>query len=390
MELYNEEIARLIRYELLGELSEKDRQKLERWRLESDEHEKLFCRIQKELRVSLEMELFCSLDDKKAWKEFQLVISERKKRRLRVWAYAAGIVCPLMLAGMFCFFKQSQTINESFQVEKQIVPGESRAVLFSAAGEVYELHGSQDVLEFEVEQGIFVKQKGGSLVYDTLIQTPINSDTCLNTLRIPRGGEFKVTLSDGTVVYLNSSTELKYPVHFEHFERKVYLSGEAYFEIAQLGNRPFVVVADEFQVSAYGTEFNVNTHRKDGFQTVLVTGRVGIKANQIEQECLLKPGELAHWNKHTKKLVISTVNVRPYVAWKEGRFAFENERLEEIMQVFSLWYNVEVSFASEDVKELLFTGDMKRYDEITDILHAMTDVVGVKFRMDGRNIIVYK
>jgi len=228
------------------------------------------------------------------------------------------------------------------------------------------------------------------LEYDSLGAPEQEVVLAMNTLRVPRGGEFRLKLSDGTNVYLNSASELKYPVRFDEKERRVYLSGEAYFEVTKDSNRPFYVVMEEVQIRVYGTEFNVNTHQPGKVHTVLVDGKVGIKKRGMTEEVTMKPGELASFDREAGTFEVKEVDVRQYVVWKDGYFTFENESLEQILNTLSLWYDVDVFFQSEAVKQLVFTGYMKRYDDISEILNAITDVVGVNFTINGKTIIVSK
>lgn len=393
MELYDENIARLIRRSLLGELSEGEQRELESWLKDLREHGVLFDKIKKEMRVSIESPVFYSLNDDIAWLKFKAAVRERRKRGYirNILKYAAIIVLPLVVVASFWFLSQEQgaSVLESCP-PVTITPGGARAMLVSADGKIHELSGMQEQRVIEVEKGVLVKQGGGNLVYDTLSVSAQNVVSAMNTLKIPRGGEFSLTLSDGTNIYLNSATELKYPVLFDEKERKVYLSGEAYFEVVKDAERPFYVVTDDIQIQVYGTEFNVNTHRTGCIQTVLVNGKVGIRKHGTGNEIVMKPGELASFDKNNGQFDVKEVDVRQYVIWKDGYFTFENERLEQIMSTLSLWYNVDVFFQSEAVKELVFTGYMKRYERIDEILNAMTDVVGVKFSINGRTIVVSK
>ncbi len=272
----------------------------------------------------------------------------------------------------------------------KITPGGPRAVLITADQTVHELNGVQGQREIEVEKGVVIKQGGANLEYDSLVAPVQEVALAMNTLKIPRGGEFRLKLSDGTNVYLNSASELKYPVRFDEKERKVYLSGEAYFEVTKDSDRPFYVVTEEVQVRVYGTEFNVNTHQPGKVHTVLVDGKVGIKKRGMTGEITMKPGELASFDRNAGTFEVKEVDVRQYVVWKDGYFTFENESLEQILNTLSLWYDVDVFFQSESAKQLVFTGYMKRYNDISEILNAITEVVGVNFTINGKTIIVSK
>lgn len=393
MDLYDENIARLIRHSLTGELSEQERVELEAWLRDSEEHQVLFEKIKKEICISSESSLFRSLDDEVAWQKFKTITQERKRRVYvrRILTYAAVIVLPLAVVAGFLFLnREKDTLPMAPERVVKITPGGPRAVLITADQIVHELNGVQGQREIEVEKGVVIKQGGANLEYDSLGAPVQNAALAMNMLKIPRGGEFRLKLSDGTNVYLNSASELKYPVRFDEKERKVYLSGEAYFEVTKDSNRPFYVVMEEVQIRVYGTEFNVNTHQPGKVHTVLVEGKVGIKKRGMTEEITMKPGELASFDRKAGTFEVKEVDVRQYVVWKDGYFTFENESLEQILNTLSLWYDVDVFFQSEAVKQLVFTGYMKRYDDISEILNAITDVVGVNFTINGKTIIVSK
>ena len=391
MELYDENIARLIRCSLVGEISEQERQELEAWLHGSEKHRILFNRIKRNMRVSSESSLFCSLDDETAWQKFRAVTQERRKRIYvrKVLVYAAAIVLPLVMVTSFLWISQEKDVAPMLaEGVVKITPGVPRALLITADQVIYELDGLPEQQEIEVEKGVVIRQGGAKLEYDSLSILGQDEVLAMNTLKIPRGGEFRIKLSDGTTVYMNSASELKYPVRFDGNERKVYLSGEAYFEVTKDTERPFYVVTEDVQIRVYGTEFNVNTHHLGKIQTVLVNGKVGIKKRGATGETMMKPGELASFDREAGTFEVKEVNVRQYVVWKDGYFTFENESLEQIMNTLSLWYDVDVFFQAEAAKQLVFTGYMKRYDDISEILNAIMDVVGVNFTINGKSIVV--
>ena len=393
MDLYDENIARLIRHSLTGELSERERVELEAWLRDSEEHQVLFEKIKKEICISSESSLFRSLNDEVAWQKFKTTARERKRRVYvrRILTYAAVIVLPLAVVAGFLFLnREKDTLSIASERVVKITPGGPRVVLITADQTVHELNGVQGQREIEVEKGVVIKQGGANLEYDSLVAPVQEVALAMNTLRVPRGGEFRLKLSDGTNVYLNSASELKYPVRFDEKERKVYLSGEAYFEVTKDSNRPFYVVMEEVQIRVYGTEFNVNTHQPGKVHTVLVDGKVGIKKRGMTGEITMKPGELASFDRNAGTFEVKEVDLRQYVVWKDGYFTFENESLEQILNTLSLWYDVDVFFQSESAKQLVFTGYMKRYNDISEILNAITEVVGVNFTINGKTIIVSK
>lgn len=385
-----ENIIQIIRDQFLGTITPEDQLKLEAWLKDSDEHVLLFEKIKKDIRCSSESAVYNSLNNEEAWLKFKTTISYKKRRVFirRLLGYVAAVALPMLVITAYFFIVPDRQPCVTSDAVSRINPGSSRAILISAAGKTYELEDEREFEELEVSEGIIVKQAGGNLIYDSVACPAGNVSPMMNTLKIPRGGEFKITFADGTTVHVNSASELRYPVSFEKHERKVYLSGEAYFEVAKDVDRPFYVLTDDVRIRVYGTEFNVNTHSAEYVQTVLVSGKVGIKPIGDKNEIVMNPGELADFDRNTKEFEIAKVDIRQYVAWKDGYFAFENETLERIMNTLSLWYDVDVFFQSESVKGLLFTGYMKRYEQIEDILNAITDVVNVQFTVNERTIII--
>lgn len=170
--------------------------------------------------------------------------------------------------------------------------------------------------------------------------------------------------------------------------RDVFLSGEGYFEVAKDAKRPFFVNADKLKIRVYGTSFNVNTYNLANVETVLVEGKIGIQETNSDIEYSVMPGQLALYNREKGTMEIRDVDVRPYVAWKEHEFMFDNESLEEIMNTLSLWYDVDVILPDGKFETTAFTGHLGRYEEVSHILDAISGVTQVKFSVKGRTIIV--
>lgn len=209
-----------------------------------------------------------------------------------------------------------------------------------------------------------------------------------NTLSIPYGGEYRLLLADGTTVYLNAGSELRYPVAFAAAERKVYLKGEAWFEVAKEAERPFYVETDEVSIRVYGTAFNVNTHGLRATETVLVSGEIGIKKTGSDKEWRMRPGQLASCDHHSGEISLREVDVRKYIAWKNGEFCFNDDTLEEILEELGRWYDLTVVFRSAGKKDIRFLGHVKRYENIRKILEAITESTGIVIQIDDRTIMV--
>ena len=175
---------------------------------------------------------------------------------------------------------------------------------------------------------------------------------------------------------------------YDKENREVFLSGEAYFEVTKDTNRPFYVITDAMRVKVYGTEFNVNTYSMQGIQTVLVSGKVSVSGKNSKEEYIMQPSQLAEFSGTGVFKGIREVNPVTYTAWRNGRFVFEDEGLEEILNRLSRWYNVDVFYSNEKVKEYHFTGHMEKYENMEVILGAISKMVGVHFTVQGKTIVV--
>ena len=382
---YKNEIGHLLQKYFSGTIMPDEQRLLDSWMKEKEEHKQLFDRLRKDTRFAEEYGIFREVDTTRAWETFRVKNGLRRQRRMTTWIkYAAVIALPLLIAGVWLLFPRGGERSIPEAQNTKIVKREESPVLEVVGGGKVILEKEKDKM-IEAGRGVDVQQSSGMLVYsDSVVSEYVDT----NVLRIPKGGEFKLQLADGTRVYLNSATDLRYPVAFTGPERRVYLKGEAYFEVAKDVEHPFIVVTDDVQVRVYGTSFNVNTLGADGVRTVLVEGKVGIRGQDLDREYVLKPNELAFYDRNSRDMKIETVDPDLYTLWRKGIFVFERETLENIMNTLSLWYDMEVFFQSESAKQLHFSGHMKRYEQIEDILHAITDATGVVFTINDRTVCV--
>lgn len=382
---YKNEIGHLLQKYFSGTIMPDEQRLLDSWMKEKEEHKQLFDRLRKDTRFAEEYGIFREVDTTRAWETFRVKNGLGRQRRMTTWIkYAAVIALPLLVAGVWLLFPRGGEQSIPVAQNTKIVKREASPVLEVVGGGKVILEKEKDKM-IEAGQGVEVQQSSGMLVYsDSVVSEYVDT----NVLRIPKGGEFKLQLADGTRVYLNSATDLRYPVAFTGSERRVYLKGEAYFEVAKDAEHPFIVVTDDVQVRVYGTSFNVNTLGADGVRTVLVEGKVGIRGQDSDREYVLKPNELAFYDWNSRDMKIETVDPDLYTLWRKGIFVFERETLENIMNILSLWYDMEVFFQSESAKKLHFSGHMKRYEQIEDILHAITDATGVVFTINDKTVCV--
>ena len=295
----------------------------------------------------------------------------------------------ILLVGLFL----GRAVNEWRDLDEvrvlaetgRIVPG-GKAELILSTGERVALNQQSVSIEGMNETGI----QNDSVVGLNYTMAKVQGEEIVyNTMQIPVGGFYQLKLADGTKVWMNSLTQLRFPVTFAGEERKVYLTGEAYFEVARDSVHPFIVATDEgMEVKVYGTEFNVDTYRKGTVKTTLVNGKVGIRVSATGEEMRLSPNQMALFTKATQSIQVENVDSYGVVAWKDGKFVFEDEPIEEIMERLSRWYDVKVFYANERIKKHTFTGIITRFADISDVLHLMEETAAVEFRIQGDTVTV--
>lgn len=307
----------------------------------------------------------------------------RNSRIVAVTSIAASI--------LFMIYFQFFTPNnpESIGIEKltkSIVPGSNKAILILADGTEHDLTSGDN--SFIDADGTEIKNTGNQLEYISKNEQP--DKIKYNTLRIPRGGEYFLILSDSTKVWLNSETTLRFPVQFAVGVRRVELIGEAYFEVARNEKTPFIVTSGNQNIKVLGTKFNISSYPENqSVFTTLVEGSVEVSLeNNQKEKVMLKPGEQSFLPDNTNQIQKRTVDVNQYVAWKDGRFIFRDQMLEEIMNTLSKWYDVQVVFANEDDRKLRFTGNLERYADFAEILKKIERTNEVGFAIENNTITI--
>ena len=315
------------------------------------------------------------------WEVVRSRLRFRKRMRLSRWA---AVIALILGSGILLYTRSDRFGKETESLVQEVVPGKSQAVLILSTGEKVALTtASHELCE---EDGTAIQiDSGGRVRYKVGNNRP-EQPALFNRIVIPRGGEYAMQLEDGTQVWLNAATELRYPVAFAKDRRVVYLKGEAYFKVKADSARPFLVMADEVGVKVYGTEFNVNNYHASQVEAVLVKGKIGM--NHGTQEIRLKPGEKGTYLAAGQAMPIEEVDVASYIAWKEGNFVFDNERLEEIMEKLARWYDIEVFYARPEVKGIRLSGDMRRYKDIQALLYYFEQISGVRFALNGKTITI--
>lgn len=269
-----------------------------------------------------------------------------------------------------------------------IKPGSNKALLVLADGSTIILDSAANGTLSE--QGNIKVQKldNGLLAYSVNGKMITEKDEAFfNTISTPRGGQYQVTLSDGTKVWLNAASSIRFPVVFTGKERKVEITGEAYFEVAKNRNMPFKVKASSSEVEVLGTHFNVNSYDDEAsIKTTLLEGSVKVSAGNNQTTKFLKPGQQAGINKAGRIDVVSGADTEEVVAWKNGLFIFNSTEVKSIMRQISRWYDVDVEYRGNI--NLHFTGQLTRNENVTSVLEKLALTDEVHFKIDGKKIIV--
>lgn len=308
----------------------------------------------------------------------------RRMSSKRTWWAAASIAIILAVCGYLWFAseKQSLDISRKTTPSRDAAPGKNGAVLTLA-------DGSQVVLD-SMKNGLVATQNGTKVTLhnNEISYAPENADKkeiVYNTLSTPRGRMFHVQLPDGTEVWLNAASSIRYPIAFTGAERKVAISGEAYFEVAKNPKLPFVVDVDKkIKVQVIGTHFNINAYSDEPkISTTLLEGSV--KVVNEEEAVILTPGQQAQVTGAQMK-VINGVDLSVSIAWKDGKFRFNHTPLNEILRQFARWYDVEIIYEGK-VPDFVLSGGIKRYFTLSEALLTLTEM-GLRYRIEGKQLIV--
>ena len=316
-------------------------------------------------------------------------IYDRKSRRMTLrWSIAASII---LLVGLFVGRTISgvRDIHEEQELAKSVMqPGTSKAILMMADGKEVVLEQGQN-LNILLNERVRVATSSQGIVYEERGKGMVTEE--YNKLTTPIGGEYSLVLSDGTKVFLNADSELKYPVEFSDGKRIVDLKGEAYFEVHKDSLRSFIVRMNGAEVTVLGTSFNVNTYGDDGqIYTTLVNGSVRVSSMKNKQEEILKPGMQSVMNVQSGLLTVRKVDVEPYVAWREGRFVFRAMTLDLIMRQLQRWYDFEVFYQNSELKDYEFRGVIKRDMDLDKVLSVIKATTNVDFEVKGKVITIIK
>ncbi|WP_346317613.1 FecR domain-containing protein [Chitinophaga sp. YIM B06452] len=300
--------------------------------------------------------------------------------------FAAAVILVAAGASLYYWYQPgSKQETGTAAIVNDVLPGSTKAVLTLSNGQQIVLDNAADGVLAQQGGTSISKQAGGQIVYNA--NGEASGEVLYNTMSTPRGGEYQLTLPDGTKAWLNAASSITYPTAFTGHERSVRITGEVYLEVAKDKRKPFLVQANDVKLEVLGTHFNVNAYGDDKtVRTTLLEGSVKVNAGGNSR--VIAPGQQAKVAKGGTMTVDANVNIAETMAWKNGRFVFEGASIETVMRQLSRWYDVEVQ-AVEDVDDLFFV-DVPRNKKISDVLKALELTGKVKFKIEGKKIMILK
>ena len=381
------DIHELILAYLREDISEEEMSRLRVWLDENERHQRLLEELRDKDVLQREIGEYVSFDTSRRWGQLKEAMEEpvRKGRSLlKVWGAVAAVVVAFV-GGLLYWQMTGSPQPEVKQVAiARIEQGGMRAVLITETGQQVVLQGLKDTcLNITGTETLNIREDG-SLKYSL---SALSSMSEWHTLRIPKGGEYKIVLDDGTEIWLNSASELKYPAHFVGNERRVQLTGEAYFQVARNEAAPFIVETRDMDVKVLGTSFNVSVYEdEESCHATLVEGRVEVNDKVNGEKVVLTPGKQALLR--GGEMTVREVNTKLYTLWRLDRFTFASEDMEGVIRKLSRWYNVDFFFANSSMKQKRFTGSLPKYADISQVLKMIEMTTDIKFEIKEHTIMI--
>jgi ferric-dicitrate binding protein FerR (iron transport regulator) len=326
-------------------------------------------------------------------------VIEKKHVWLRV--AAAAVIIVVLFAGYFIFNHHATTpiaktkTQQQSRFENDLTPGGNKAVLTLANGAQIILDSATNGALTQQGNTKIIKLDNGQLSYNSVngsSSSPKTGEILYNTVSTPRGGQYQVVLADGSKVWLNAASSLRFPTSFTGNAREVTLTGEGYFEVTHDDAKPFKVLANGVEIKVLGTHFNINAYKDEPtIKTTLLEGSVKVGIGAASKT--IRPGEQAqiesHDNSLNPKIMVQPVDVDATVAWKNGRFIFHGNNILSVMRQLARWYDVEVSYEG-NVTDEEFVGviNRSRYENISEILDMLEKTRTVSFAISGHHVTV--
>ncbi|MEQ7800354.1 FecR domain-containing protein [Pedobacter sp. ASV1-7] len=309
----------------------------------------------------------------------------------RLYYRIAGVAAVLLIiTGLYLFIYQVHEPVKQIvtKTSVHIPPGSNKAVLTLANGERVLLNDAENGKLAQQSGNSIIKEADGKLVYSADINKA--GSLVYNKIETPKGGQYQLRLPDGTKVWLNAASSLKFPATFNGVgQRKVELNGEAYFEVSKNKDKPFIVSTEKQEIEVLGTHFNVNSYQDESeTKTTLLEGSVNVMRRGSTKGTILSPGQQLVVSNAGTLLHIKIANIDEAMAWKDGKFIFNDQNLQTIMRQISRWYDVDVEYKGNRTANKVFGGTISRFESLEQALEILELTGSVHFVVEGRRVIV--
>ncbi len=321
------------------------------------------------------------------WKQVDGATRSVPKRKYPVWYACVASITLLFLLSIMLYRYGNLPQNRGAKEIATVVPGKNQAVLILDDGQQIALNDGDTLLNTGHSQ---IKIETGQAKYNPKEVADTTDSISYNTIIVPRSGIFSLVLSDGSTIFLNSESELTYPVIFAGETREIFLKGEAYFEVKHLPEKPFVVHTGKVKTKVLGTTFNIMAyHDEPEIQTTLISGSVEVTIKETTIKKILTSGMQSAWNETTGKMSVKNVESRVYSIWKDGIIMLKGESLESVVRMLSRWYDVSYVYIQELSAKHSFTGKIDRNESLNDVLNTLTLLGGPRFELKNNTIYIY-
>jgi len=351
-------IEQLMLEKLSGCISAEDDAELLQMMEQHPELKAAYTRLEERLGEPVAQEYLADLDEAMLWEQRKHHFT---KRSAKTWMYAAAGLLLFISAGLFYFLHAP--------VAKPLAA--NGIVLQLANGQQIDLSDTTKAGTLKVGTAE-IHVSGKSVTYDN---ATTGAEMAMNVLRVPAGKDYKLVLADGTEVWMNAKSEIRFPMAFNGKTREVTISGEAYFDVKKDPARPFIVHAGDVSVNVLGTAFNINAYANP--RIALASGKVAIKGRNSDQTVQLDPGYEAVYNQNL--FSIDAFDKRNTLGWMEGKYYFRHATLKEIGEVINRWFDIEVVFESSAAEHLDLTGILTRQDGLNDFLDNLEKISGIRY-----------
>lgn len=385
-------IADLIYRKMRDLQSSSDDERLQSWLGESQENEALYNQLMNSSYLLSKLELYEQFDAEQEWPHLKAILFPHSQQ-LSVWRnprkllrYAASVML-VVISSLAWYFLNPFGQDNLAQIDEVIQPGVERATLVLTDGSAVELQTQpkNDLITQGATQITQINQTLTYTVVDTVTEQA-HKTLAFNELMTPKGGRYTVELPDGTKVWLNAATTLRYPVNFTDSIREVFLEGEAFFDVTHTGQQ-FLVNAEEIDVQVLGTMFDISSYPDDpSAVTTLVEGSINLVTGKEEK--LLKPGEQAVFTKASESIDVQQVNSLRYASWRDGKINFNYSDLDAVMRILARWYDFDYSFENEKARDYHFTASIESTEKISNIIQMLEMTTEVRFEFRNNTLVI--